>query len=136
MQSPSLTTSLCQRTFIRRAIVKGAWVMKTTGRWTKYAGLGWIILAVLILGAVPVRAQLDPVPRQLLHLGAELSLHDDEPYGAYFFYYWNMVHTPATNQFLRLAIAPVYVDSELAFKGLLGENTDLAIGAFGGLYAN
>jgi hypothetical protein len=56
--------------------------------------------------------------------------------GAYAFYYWNMPDFPSTNLFLRLAIAPTYVDSELGFKGLLGENTDLGIGAFGGAFAN
>ncbi len=91
---------------------------------------------VFVLFSRPAaRAQFDPTPRQILHLGVETSLYDDGPYGAYLFYYWNMANVPATNVFLRLAIAPVYIDSELAFKGALGENTDLAIGAFGGLYA-
>jgi hypothetical protein len=39
---------------------------------------------------------------------------------------------PTTNTTLRLAIAPVYVDGELGFKGLLGEHTDLGLGVFGG----
>ena len=82
------------------------------------------------------QAQIDPAPRQLLHLGANTSLTDSGPLGACAFYYWNMPNVPTTNQFLRLVIAPVYIDSELGFKGLLGENTDLAVGAFGGLYAN
>lgn len=76
--------------------------------------------------------QIDPEPRQLLQLGVNQSLHNDGPIGAYAFYYWNMPDVPATNTTLRLAIAPVYADAELGFKGLLGENTDLGVGVFGG----
>ena len=92
--------------------------------------------AALTLVAFNASAQIDPAPRQLLELGGDASVTDSGPMGAYAFYYWNMVNVPTTNQFLRLVIAPVYVDSELGFKGLLGEHTDLAVGAFGGLYAN
>ena len=92
--------------------------------------------AALTLVAFNASAQIDPAPRQLLELGGDASVTDSGPMGAYAFYYWNMVNVPTTNQFLRLVIAPVYVDSELGFKGLLGEHTDLGIGAFGGLYAN
>ena len=92
--------------------------------------------AALTLVAFNASAQIDPAPRQLLELGGDASVTDSGPMGAYAFYYWNMVNVPTTNQFLRLVIAPVYVDSELGFKGLLGEYTDLGIGAFGGLYAN
>lgn len=81
-------------------------------------------------------AQIDPEPRQLLQLGVNQSLHNDGPIGAYAFYYWNMPDVPATNATLRLAIAPVYADAELGFKGLLGENTDLAVGVFGGGFYN
>ncbi len=80
--------------------------------------------------------QIDPEPRQLLQLGVNQSLHNDGPLGAYAFYYWNRPDVPATNTTLRLAIAPVYVDAELGFKGLLGENTDLAVGVFGGGFFN
>lgn len=86
--------------------------------------------------ALTANAQIDPAPRQLLHLGVNQSLNDDGPMGAYAFYYWNMPHVLGTNQMLRLVIAPGYVDSELGFKGLLGENTDLGVGLFGGLFAN
>jgi len=33
---------------------------------------------------------------------------------------------------LRLAVAPTYLDSELGFSHLLGENTDLASAVAGG----
>jgi hypothetical protein len=80
--------------------------------------------------------QLDPEPRNLLQLGVNQSLHNDGPTAAYAFYYWNMPDVPTTNTTLRLAIAPVYADAELGFKGLLGENTDLALGLFGGGFYN
>lgn len=76
--------------------------------------------------------QLDPEPRNILQLGVNQSLHNDGPTAGYAFYYWNMPDVPATNNTLRLVIAPVYADGELGFKGLLGENTDLAVGVFGG----
>ncbi len=58
--------------------------------------------------------------------------------GAYLFYYWNIPHVIGTNEYLRLAIAPGYVDSELwVSKVCWGRNTDVGIGAFGGIvYAN
>jgi hypothetical protein len=92
-------------------------------------------LAVLTFAASSVQAQIDPAPRQILHLGFNTSLTDSGPLGAYAFYYWNMPNVPTTNQVLRLVIAPGYVNSELGFKGLLGEQTDLAVGAFGGFFA-
>jgi hypothetical protein len=91
---------------------------------------------LLMLAGFAAQAQIDPAPRQLLQLGVNSSMHDQGPMGAYAFYYWNMPNVPTTNQVLRFAIAPVYIDSDLGFKGLLGEHTDLAVGAFGGLYAN
>lgn len=102
----------------------------------RYTALRLVGLAFLFLPGFTAQAQIDTAPRQLLHLGAEISLHDDGPYGAYGFYYLNLPNVPATNVFLRLAFAGVYADGEVAFKGLLGENTDLAIGGFGGLYAS
>jgi hypothetical protein len=105
----------------------------TTGRllgtWTRVCGITWI--AVLT-----AHAQIDPEPRQLLQLGVNQSLHNDGPIGAYAFYYWNQPDVPTTNTTLRLAIAPVYADAELGFKGLLGENTDLGVNVFGGGFYN
>jgi len=92
--------------------------------------------ASLVIIALPASAQIDPAPRQLLHLGVDASLTDSGPAGAYAFYYWNMPNIPTTNEVLRLVIAPVYIDSELGFQHLLSEHTDLAVGAFGGMYAN
>lgn len=90
------------------------------------------LLAVISTGY----AQIDPEPRNLLQFGINESLHNDGPPATYAFYYWNMPDVPATNQTLRLAIAPVYLDSELGFKGLLGNNTDLGVNIFGGGFYN
>jgi hypothetical protein len=94
------------------------------------------LCAVLAVGAATVHAQIDPDARQLLHLGVNAPLNGNGPKGAYAFYYWNMPNIPTTNQNLRLAIAPTYVDSELGFKSLLGPNTDFAVGGAGGAFAN
>jgi hypothetical protein len=95
------------------------------GTWTPVCG-------ITLITAWTAHAQIDPEPRNLLQLGVNQSLHNDGPTAAYAFYYWNMPSVPTTNTTLRLAIAPVYVDGELGFKGLLGENTDLGVGIFGG----
>ena len=91
--------------------------------------------ALLALLTSTAQAQLDPAPRQILHLGANVSLTDPGPLGAYAFYYWNMPSFPTTNQVLRLVIAPGYVNSELGFQGLLGPLNDVGVGAFGGFGA-
>jgi len=108
---------------------------KKISSWTRDAGCALGLASLLLIGST-AQAQIDPAPRQILHVGAESSLKGQEPMGAYLFYYWNIPHVIGTNQYLRLAIAPVYVDSELGFKSLLGKNTDFAVGAFGGMYAN
>src|SRR6185436_6359391 len=82
------------------------------------------------------QAQIDPEPRNFIHMGFNQSLHDDGPQAIYAFYYLNMPQFQSTNMALRLAIAPLYLDGELGFKGLLGENTDLGVGLFGGGFAN
>jgi hypothetical protein len=92
--------------------------------------------AVIAVAATTAHAQIDPDARQILHLGVEAPLNGNGPMGAYAFYYWNMPNIPTTNQFLRLAIAPTYIDSELGFKSLLGPNTDFALGGAGGAFAN
>ena len=95
-----------------------------------------VLLAIIATATLSIQAQIDPSPRQLLHLGVNQSMKNDGPMGAYAFYYWNMPEVPTKDETLRLVIAPGYVDSELGFNHLLGEHTDLAIGAFGGLFAN
>src|SRR5215468_6784755 len=97
---------------------------------------GFRCFCALTLASVwTTHAQLDPEPRQLLHLGVNQPLHNDGPQAHYLFYYWNMPNVFTTNQVLRVIIAPTYLDGELGFKGLLGENTDLGVSVFGGGYA-
>jgi hypothetical protein len=94
------------------------------------------VCILIAVSATTVYSQIDPVPREILHLGVNAPLNGNGPKGAYAFYYWNMPNIPTTNQTLRLAIAPTYVDSELGFTSLLGPNTDFAVGAAGGAFAN
>jgi hypothetical protein len=95
-----------------------------------------ILCACIAAATLTAHAQIDPEPRSFVHLGFNQPLKDDGPQAAYAFYYLNMPQVPATNMTLRLAIAPLYLDGELGFKGLLGENTDLGVGLFGGGFAN
>ena len=94
------------------------------------------LCALIAFAASTACAQIDPDARQLLHLGVNAPLNGNGPKGAYAFYYWNMPNIPTTNEVLRLAIAPTYIDSELGFKSLLGPNTDFAVGGAGGAFAN
>lgn len=82
------------------------------------------------------RAQLDPVPRQMFQLGYNQPLEGRAPIAAYGFYYYNHPGFYRTNMTLRLAVAPIYLDGELGFSGLLGPNTDLAVGVAGGGFAD
>ena len=66
------------------------------------------------------QAQIDPVPRQLLQLGVNSLLHDRGLMGASAIYYWVMPNVWVANQVLRFASAPVYVDGDYGFQGLLG----------------
>lgn len=91
---------------------------------------------ITLAGAGAMHAQLDPEPRQLLQLGYNQPLRGDGPIGAYGFYYWNQPDVPRTKMTLRLVLAPVYLDGELGFKGLLGEKTDVGVEVFGGGFYN
>jgi hypothetical protein len=58
------------------------------------------------------------------------------PLSGYAFYYANLPNFYRTNLTLRLAIAPVYMDSEVGFGHLLSENTDVGLGLSGGGFAD
>lgn len=81
-------------------------------------------------------AQIDPERRQLFQLGYNQPIEGRGPISGYGFYYRNQPGFLRTNITLRLAIAPIYIDSELGFSHALGEQTDLAIGAAGGGFAD
>ncbi len=81
-------------------------------------------------------SQIDPDRRELIQIGYNQPLQGRGPLAAYAFFYDNIPNWQSTNLTLRLAIAPVYVDSELGISGALGEGTDLGIGVSGGAFAD
>jgi hypothetical protein len=81
-------------------------------------------------------AQIDPVKRDLIQFGYNQPLEGRAPVAGYAYYYHNQPDFLRTNLTLRLALAPVYLDSELGFNHGLGPNTDFAIGAAGGGFAD
>ncbi len=92
----------------------------------------WLALFVPMLAS----AQIDPVRRDLLQLGYNQPVEGHEPLAAYAYYYHNQPDFLRTNVTLRLAVAPVYLDSELGFNHALGPNTDFALGLAGGGFAD
>jgi hypothetical protein len=81
-------------------------------------------------------SQIDPESRKLLQLGFNQSVEGAAPIAGYLFYFVNEPNFLRTNLTLRLAIAPVYLDSELGIRGALGPNTDLGLGVAGGGFAD
>lgn len=82
-------------------------------------------------------AQIDSTRRELIQLGYNQPLAGKGPLAAYGFYYLNAPnYLQRTNLTLRLALAPVYLDSELGISGVLGPNTDLGLGIAGGGFAD
>src|SRR4029077_10679755 len=100
----------------------------------KYLGraLLWLVLAAPGAGL----AQVDPIKRDLIQLGYNQAFEGHAPFAGYAFYYHNQPDFLRTNLTLRLAVAPVYVDSELGFVQGLGPNTDFGIGLAGGGFAD
>lgn len=86
--------------------------------------------------AAPASAQIDPERRRILHMGFDKSLSGGGPTGAYLFFYSNQPDFTRKGLNLRIALAPVYVDGEVGMKNAIGENTDAAIGVFGGGFAD
>ncbi|MDB6108928.1 MAG: hypothetical protein JWR69_678 [Pedosphaera sp.] len=81
-------------------------------------------------------AQIDPAKRELVQLGYNQPLEGHAPISAYAFYYYNQPSFLRTNLTLRLAIAPVYLDSELGIAHALGPHTDVGLGLAGGGFAD
>lgn len=97
------------------------------------------VLTAGLLGVWPfaASAQIDPTQRELIQLGYNQPLTGKGPLAAYGFYYLNQPnYFQRTNLTLRLALAPVYLDSELGISEALGPNTDLGIGIAGGGFAD
>ncbi len=91
------------------------------------------VLALWSGGVAVALAQIDPTRRELIQLGYTLPIESSGPLAGYAFYYLNKPFTNNhTNLTLRLAVAPVYVDSELGISQALNRKTDLGIGLAGG----
>jgi hypothetical protein len=94
-----------------------------------FFGLGFFLpLAVL--------AQIDPVKRDLVQAGYNQPVEGRAPIAAYAYYYHNEPDFLRTNLTLRLALAPVYADSELGWVRGLGPRTDYSLGFAGGGFAD
>ena len=95
-----------------------------------------LVLCMCLCMPLLASAQLDPEYRRLVQMGYNEPLEGRGPIAAYGFFYYNQPNFYSSNLVLRAAIAPVYLDSELGFKHLLGPNTDLGIGLAGGGFAD
>jgi hypothetical protein len=98
--------------------------------------IGRALLWLTLFTPVFVSAQIDPVKRDLIQLGYNQAFEGHAPFAGYAFYYHNQPDFLRTNLTLRLALAPVYLDSEFGFVHGLGPNTDFAIGLAGGGFAD
>lgn len=97
----------------------------------------YLLMLCACLGApFLASAQLDPEYRRLIQLGYNQPVEGRGPIAAYGFFYYNQPNFYSTNLVLRAAVAPVYLDSELGFKSLLGPHTDLGVGVAGGGFAD
>jgi hypothetical protein len=97
---------------------------------------GLFMASAVILTALNAVGQVDPDKRELVQFGFSQAVEGASPVAAYGYYYLNEPNFLRTNLTLRVALAPVYLDSELGFVGLLGPNTDLGAGLAGGGYAD
>jgi hypothetical protein len=98
--------------------------------------IGRALLWLTLFAPVFAFAQIDPVKRDLIQFGLNEPFEGHAPFAGYAFYYHNQPDFLHTNLTLRLALAPVYLDSEFGFVHGLGPNTDFAIGLAGGGYAD
>jgi hypothetical protein len=97
------------------------------------------VLSLIVAGLLMNHAasgQIDPDKRELIQMGGNQALQGAAPIDAYAYYYLNEPNFFHTNVTLRLAVAPVYLDSEVGFVGLLGPDTDFGLGFGGGGFAD
>ncbi len=97
---------------------------------------GWFVFLIFLSASAAAHAQIDPEKRRLVQLGYNQPVQGRGPLAGYAFYYFNEPGFIQTNLTLRLAVAPVYLDSELGIRHVLSPNTDLAIGLAGGGFAD
>ncbi len=95
-------------------------------------GLRWLIPFLPVMAA----AQIDPVKRDLIQFGYNQPVEGRAPLAGYAFYYHNQPDCLRTNLTWRLALAPVYLDTEIGFVHGFGPDTDFALGLAGGGFAD
>jgi hypothetical protein len=95
------------------------------------------LTAVLgLAAAVPARAQVDTVSRNLIEIGYDQTAVGRGPQAEYAYYYYNRPDYFAPNVGLRAALAPAYLDSEIGFRHLLSPSTDVGFGLAGGAFGD
>jgi hypothetical protein len=97
---------------------------------------GTFVAFIVMSTGLSALGQVDPDKRELIQVGFSQAIEGASPVAAYGYYYLNEPNFLKTNLTFRLALAPVYVDSEFGFVGLLGPNTDLGVGIAGGGYGD
>jgi hypothetical protein len=97
---------------------------------------GFLIGGLLLGWVVSVHGQIDPIKRRVVQAGYSLPVYEHAPVAGYAFYYLNLPEYMRTNLVLRAAVVPVYLDSELGIREVLGPHTDLGIGLAGGGFAD
>jgi len=96
-------------------------------------------MPLILAGLLADRAafgQLDPEKRELIQVGYDQPVQGAAPTQGYGYYYLNEPNFFKTNVTFRLALAPVYLDSDTGFVGLLGPHTDVGLGLAGGGFAD
>jgi hypothetical protein len=86
--------------------------------------------------AFAAHGQIDPMKRELIQLGYNQPIEGKGPLSGYAFYYLNLPQFLETNLTLRLAVAPVYLDTELGIGKVFGPHTDVGVGIHGGGFAD
>ena len=94
------------------------------------------LLWLAVLAPASGWAQIDPFKRDLVQFGYNQALEGRSPVAAYAFYYHNQPEFVRSNLTWRLALAPVYLDTELGVKNVIGPHTDFGIGFAGGGFAD
>jgi hypothetical protein len=120
-----------QRGVVSRLLAARLCVTKTAMK-----PIGRALLWLTLFAPIFAFAQIDPVKRDLIQFGYNAAFEGHAPFAGYAFYYHNQPDFLRTNLTLRLALAPVYLDSEFGFVGGLGPHTDFAIGLAGGGFAD
>ncbi len=93
-------------------------------------------LLLTLLAATRASAQIDPEKRRLIQFGHDKAFSGPEPPASYIFYYINQPHFVRKDLTLRLAIAPVYLDSELGVSGDPEKGDGVTFGLAGGGWAD